>query len=72
MLSHTSLRARFGVLATLASAMALSACATTGGSGGTASASDGPAKSDNVFAATKAGDPVFTSCLLYTSDAADE
>jgi imidazolonepropionase-like amidohydrolase len=61
MLSHTSLRARFGVLATLASAMALSACATTGGSGGTASASDGPAKSDNVFAATKAGDPVFAS-----------
>jgi imidazolonepropionase-like amidohydrolase len=54
-------RARFGALATLASAMALSACATTGGSGGTASASGGSAKSDNVFAATKAGDPVFAS-----------
>ena len=59
MLSHTSLRARLGVLATLASAIALSACTTTGESADPASAS---AKSDDKeFAATKAGDPVFAS-----------
>ena len=58
MLSHTSLRARLGVLATLASAIALSACTTTGGSGDPASASS---KSDDKFAATPAGDPVFAS-----------
>ncbi len=51
-------RARSGVLATLASALALSACTTTGGSGEPASAS---AKAEDKFAATKAGDPVFAS-----------
>lgn len=52
--------ARLGALATLTSAFALAACATTGGSGNTASASDGT-KSDKTFAATPAGDPVFAS-----------
>ncbi|QDH33363.1 amidohydrolase [Porphyrobacter sp. YT40] len=52
------LRSRASALATLASALALSACATTGGSGDTASAS---AKSDDAFAATPAGEPVFAS-----------
>jgi imidazolonepropionase-like amidohydrolase len=51
-------RARMGALATLASALALSACTTTGGNGEPASAS---AKAENKFAATKAGDPVFAS-----------
>lgn len=51
-------RARMGALATLASAFALSACTTTGGSGEPASAS---AKAEDKFAATKAGDPVFAS-----------
>ena len=51
-------RARMGALATLASALALSACTTTGGSGEPASAS---AKAEDKFAATKAGDPVFAS-----------
>lgn len=52
-------RARAGVLAALASALALSACATTGGSPEAASASS---KSDTPkFAATKPGDPVFAS-----------
>lgn len=51
-------RARIGALATVASALALSACTTTGGSGDPASAS---AKSDDTFAATPAGDAVFAS-----------
>jgi imidazolonepropionase-like amidohydrolase len=51
-------RARMGALATLASALALSACTTTGGNGEPASAS---AKAEDKFAATKAGDPVFAS-----------
>ncbi len=51
-------RARMGAFATLVSALALTACATTG-TGGPASASS--AKSDKTFAATPAGDPVFAS-----------
>lgn len=51
-------RARIGALVTVASALALSACTTTGGSGDPASAS---AKSDDTFAATPAGDAVFAS-----------
>lgn len=59
MLADTKLRARMGVMVTLVSALALSACTTTGGSGDPASAS---AKSDDKeFAATPAGDPVFAS-----------
>ncbi|WP_150122760.1 amidohydrolase [Porphyrobacter sp. LM 6] len=53
------MRARTGALATLASAFALTACATTGTAGETASTSD--AKSGKTFAATKAGEPVFAS-----------
>ena len=58
---HTPLRARLGAFAALASALALAACATTGGSGDAASASSGGAKSDKTFAATPAGEPVFAS-----------
>ena len=58
---HTPLRARLGAFATLASALALAAWATTGGSGDAASASSGGAKSDKTFAATPAGEPVFAS-----------
>ena len=59
MLADTTMRARAGVMVTLVSALALSACTTTGGSGEPASAS---AKSDEKeFAATPAGDPVFAS-----------
>ncbi len=59
MFAVTGMRARLGVMITLASALALSACTTTGGSGDPASAS---AKSDDkAFAATPAGDPVFAS-----------
>jgi len=61
MLHDSSLRARLGAFATLASALALAACATTGGPGDTASASSGGSKSDKTFAATPAGDPVFAS-----------
>ncbi len=60
MKSHESLRARMGALATLASALALAACTTTGDSAKLASASDGT-KSDKTFAATPAGDPVYAS-----------
>ncbi len=59
MMHDKSPRARLGAFVTLASALALAACATTGGSGDTASASS--AKSDKTFAATPAGDPVFAS-----------
>jgi len=63
MLSHSTLRARFGALATLASALALIAGATV------ADAKDRDKKKDKdeeaaaapAFAATKAGDPVFPS-----------
>jgi len=50
-----------GVLLTLASALALAACSTSGGGEKPANASDAPEKSDKAFAATKAGDPVFAS-----------
>ncbi len=53
-------RGRIAALTTLASALALSACATTGDSAKPASASD-TEKSDKAFAATPAGDPVFAS-----------
>jgi len=60
MLLHNSLRARIGALATMASALALAACATTGTVGDTASTDS--AKDDaKAFAATPAGDPVFAS-----------
>jgi len=60
MLLHNSLRARIGALATMASALALAACATTGTAGDTASTDS--AKDDaKAFAATPAGDPVFAS-----------
>ncbi len=49
-----------GAFATLASAFALAACATTGGSGEPASASKDP-KSDKAFAATPAGETVYAS-----------
>ena len=59
MFADRTRRARAGVLATLVSALALSACSTTGGSPEAASASS---KSDSPkFAATPAGDPVFAS-----------
>jgi imidazolonepropionase-like amidohydrolase len=51
-------RGRFAALTTLASAIALSACTTTGDGGKPASAS---AKADKTFAATPAGEPVFAS-----------
>jgi imidazolonepropionase-like amidohydrolase len=57
---HSTLRARMGAFVTLASALALAACATTGGTSDTASASDGKDK-DDKFAATAAGEPVFAS-----------
>ncbi len=59
MFADLRMRARTGALATLASAFALTACATTGTAGETASASD--AKSGKTFAATPAGEPVFAS-----------
>ncbi|WP_233994136.1 amidohydrolase [Porphyrobacter sp. AAP60] len=58
MLSEYTLRARMGALATLASAFALSACATTGTAGDTASASDSKAK---TFAARSESEGVFPS-----------
>lgn len=59
MLADKTWRARPGLLTTLASALALAACSTTGGSGEPASAS---AKGDGkTLAATPAGDPVFAS-----------
>ncbi|NCP14345.1 MAG: amidohydrolase [Sphingomonadales bacterium] len=68
MISHYKSRARIGALATLASALALSACATTGSTGDTASTS---AKSDDkAFAATPAGDPVFASTYTPFPNAA--
>ncbi len=60
MQSHTPLRARRGALVTLAAALALSACATTGGSAKPASAS-AETKADKKLAATPAGDPVYAS-----------
>jgi imidazolonepropionase-like amidohydrolase len=58
MLPRNLLRLRFGAVATLASALALTACATTGTAGDTASASDAKAKE---FNAKPAGEPVFPS-----------
>ena len=58
MISRYTLRARTGVLATLASALALSACATTGSGDGTAGRGSGD---EPKFAATPAGDAVFAS-----------
>ena len=61
-----------GALATLASALALSACATTG-SAGDASSASGTAKDngkDKAFAATPAGDPVFASTYTPYPNAA--
>jgi imidazolonepropionase-like amidohydrolase len=60
MLSHYRLRARTGALATLASALALAACATTG-SADTAKPEMMDKKDDKAFAATPAGEPVFAS-----------
>jgi len=60
MFADTRARGRIAALATLASAFALSACATNGGSDEIASASDKPDK-EQTFAATPAGDPVFAS-----------
>jgi len=60
MLSHFKLRARSAMLATLASALALSACATTGTAGDTAKA-QAPDKDAKTFAAAAAGKPVFAS-----------
>ncbi len=65
--SRLKLRPRFGAMAALASALALSACATTGGSGEPASASD---NADDKFAATPAGEPVFASTYKPFPDAA--
>jgi len=62
-------RARIGALATIASALALSACTTTGGSGDPASASAKPDKAKE-FAATPAGDPVFASTYKPFSNVA--
>ncbi|MBI1404065.1 MAG: amidohydrolase family protein [Porphyrobacter sp.] len=58
--THHPPRARIAALATLASALALAGCATTGGSGGTASASDAKAEAKQ-FAATPPGEPVYPS-----------
>ncbi|MFO6446590.1 amidohydrolase [Erythrobacter sp. NE805] len=58
MLSHLTPRARGAALASLASALALAACSTTGGSAEPASAS---AKPEKTLAATPAGEPVYPS-----------
>ena len=60
MLSHVKERARIGAFATLVSALALSACATTGSAGDTGKADMMDGK-DKAFAATAAGEPVFPS-----------
>jgi imidazolonepropionase-like amidohydrolase len=61
MLSHTPLRARMIALATIASALALSACATTGTAGDTAKPAMMDKKDEKAFTATPAGEPVFAS-----------
>jgi imidazolonepropionase-like amidohydrolase len=61
MLSEFRLRASLGAFATLASALALTACATTGTAGDTAKADMMDKKDDKAFAATEAGEPVFAS-----------
>jgi imidazolonepropionase-like amidohydrolase len=60
MLREFKLKARFGAVATLASALALAACATTGTAGETASTDKGKGDAKE-FAATPAGDPVYES-----------
>lgn len=60
MLSEITRRARMGAFATLASALALSACATTG-SADTAKPAMMDKKDGTTFAATPAGEPVFAS-----------
>ncbi len=61
MLSHFRLRARMGAFATLASALALAACATTGTAGDTDKSAMMDKGDDKAFAATPAGEPVFAS-----------
>jgi imidazolonepropionase-like amidohydrolase len=58
MFADTTRRARAGVLAMMAGAFALTACATTGSTGETAAPAS---KSNKAFAATPAGKPVFAS-----------
>ena len=60
MLSHTMPRGRRLALATLASALALSACSTPGTAEDVASASDA-SKDADTYTATPAGEPVFAS-----------
>jgi len=61
MFADKGARARAGALATLASALALAACTTSGGSAKPASASDAAPKADKTLAATPAGEPVYAS-----------
>lgn len=61
MFANKTTRARVSALTTLASALALTACASTGGSAEPASASATTDKSGKTLAATPAGEPVFAS-----------
>jgi imidazolonepropionase-like amidohydrolase len=61
MLSDYRLRARLSAFSTLASALALAACATTGTAGDTEKSAMMDKGEDKAFAATPAGDPVFAS-----------
>jgi imidazolonepropionase-like amidohydrolase len=61
MFADGSARGRIALAATLASALALAACSTTGDSAKPASASSKSEQSDKKFAATPAGEPVFAS-----------
>ena len=61
MFADGSARGRIALAATLASALALAACSTTGDSAKPASASSKSEHSDKKFAATPAGEPVFAS-----------